>query len=214
MMRRRVEPEILDRLPADDPRAIRSRRDLRRINFLMGNERWILRQLRRFAPQLAEGGLTEIGAGEGALAGRILREYPEASIECIDLAARPAGLDPRIRWRREDATSAKPGASGVLAANLFLHHFEPEALAALGRLCGAFRVLVFSEPLRSGLALAQGGLLCPFVGPVTRHDMLVSIRAGFAPGELPELLGLASDTWEIRGQCTWRGALRMLAWRV
>jgi hypothetical protein len=40
-MLRQVLPEILDHLPADDPEAIGSRRDLRRINFLMGNKRWI-----------------------------------------------------------------------------------------------------------------------------------------------------------------------------
>ena len=33
---RRVEPEMLDTLPADDPRAVRSRSDLRRVNRIMG----------------------------------------------------------------------------------------------------------------------------------------------------------------------------------
>lgn len=32
-----VEPELLDALPADDPQAIGSRADLRRLNFLMGH---------------------------------------------------------------------------------------------------------------------------------------------------------------------------------
>ena len=36
-MARRVDPEWLDELPAHDPRAQRSRRDLVRINALMGN---------------------------------------------------------------------------------------------------------------------------------------------------------------------------------
>ena len=44
-MLRQVLPELLDHLQADDPEAIRSRRDLRVINFLMGNERWILSSL-------------------------------------------------------------------------------------------------------------------------------------------------------------------------
>ena len=34
---RRLEPELLDQLPADDPRAMRSRRDLTRINGFMAN---------------------------------------------------------------------------------------------------------------------------------------------------------------------------------
>ena len=38
ILARRVEDETLDHLPEDDPRAIRSRRDLRRINRIMGND--------------------------------------------------------------------------------------------------------------------------------------------------------------------------------
>ncbi len=37
ILMRRVEAETLDHLREDDPRAIRSRRDLRRINRIMGN---------------------------------------------------------------------------------------------------------------------------------------------------------------------------------
>ena len=51
MLKRTVIPELLDHLPADDPHAMRSRRDLRRINFLMGNERWIRRTLTRDFPK-------------------------------------------------------------------------------------------------------------------------------------------------------------------
>src|SRR3954469_16731047 len=39
MMLRRVEPETLDHLPETDPQAVRSRRDLRRVNRVMGNLR-------------------------------------------------------------------------------------------------------------------------------------------------------------------------------
>ena len=41
MKPRVVIPELLDHLPADEPEALRSRRDLRRVNWLMGNERWL-----------------------------------------------------------------------------------------------------------------------------------------------------------------------------
>ena len=36
-MKRIVQPELLDALPPDDPRAVRSRRDLRRVNAWMRN---------------------------------------------------------------------------------------------------------------------------------------------------------------------------------
>ena len=76
----------------------------------------------------------------------------------------------------------------------------------------SFGVLCFSEPWRSRLALAEGYAMCPVVNRVTRHDMLVSIRAGFVPGELAELLGLGSG-WVVREDVSLLGACRLLAWR-
>jgi hypothetical protein len=213
-MRRRVEPEILDHLPADDLSAIRSRKDLRAINFLMGNERWILRSVNRFAAEARHGGITEFGAGEGRLAEGMRKLLGNAEIECRDLAPRPDGLDGRIAWHREDVLVHPPQHRGVLVASLFLHHFEGESLRTLGRWCGQFRVVCFAEPLRSAGALVQGGVLLPFVNSVTRHDMPVSIRAGFKPGELPDLLGLNPREWHIEERSTWRGGLRVLGWRV
>ena len=46
-MPRVLAPEILDHLPVDHPAARRSRRDLRLANALMGNHRWLGRELRR-----------------------------------------------------------------------------------------------------------------------------------------------------------------------
>ncbi|MEO1844804.1 MAG: hypothetical protein ABGZ37_11065, partial [Akkermansiaceae bacterium] len=57
-----VQPELLDELPFDDPDALRSRRDLRFINGVMGNFRWMRRRL----AGRAEGRVIELGAGDGA----------------------------------------------------------------------------------------------------------------------------------------------------
>jgi hypothetical protein len=46
---RRVESELLDQLPANDPRAIRSRRDLTRVNAWMRNAACVASALRRYA---------------------------------------------------------------------------------------------------------------------------------------------------------------------
>ena len=48
---RSLVPEILDGLAADDPRALASRRDLRRINALMFQARIMASLLRKFAPK-------------------------------------------------------------------------------------------------------------------------------------------------------------------
>jgi len=201
-------PEILDELSAEDPRAVAARRDLRRINALMGNERWILRRVRE-APE-ARAGIVELGSGGGELLARLARFGPATG---IDLAPRPALLDEGIGWFRGDVferLDAETG--GVLVANLFLHHFSVEELRRLGALASGFRRLVVVEPWRARRALVLGRGMTPFVHPVTRHDMIASIRAGFVPGELGEALGLGPG-WRISERCSWRGGLRVLASR-
>src|SRR6201999_2448689 len=63
---RRVDPEWLDELPADDPRAVRSRRDLRLVNRIMGHAAIVRRAFRQYlnaqTPTIAE-----LGAGDGTL---------------------------------------------------------------------------------------------------------------------------------------------------
>jgi hypothetical protein len=213
MKTRLVEPELLDHLPHDDPAARRSRRDLRRINFLMGNERWILRALERF-PNASASRVCELGAGDGGLAGKIRRRFPDSRVTACDLAPRPAGLDPAIDWRSGDIFQEAPPPGGVLVANLFLHHFEGDELKCLGKLCDSYEVLIFNEPDRSHIAAFLGMLLHPFVNRVTRHDMQVSIRAGFRGGEMTKLLGLDPARWRIEETSPWRGARRVLAWRA
>ncbi len=213
MSQRVVIPELLDHLPADDPDALRSRRDLRRINFLMGNERWVLGAVRGL-PEVAEKGIVEIGAGDGDLCNQLAKLFPLASVAAYDLAPRPERLDPRVVWHRGDVFEMPaPGQGGVLVANLFLHHFEAAALTALGRWLGDFRALVINEPDRSRLPHFLGGLLHPWINRVTRHDMHVSIDAGFAAGEIARCLGLDESQWKIRETSTWRGARRMVAFR-
>lgn len=208
-----VKPEILDHLAADDPEAIRSRLDLRRINFLMGNERWVCRTIRNFKKATSRG-VVELGAGEGILSSKLARIFPCARVTACDLAPRPAGLDARVLWRQGDALSGEaPLAGGVLVANLFLHHFEVESLRKLGRICEKFEVVIFNEPARATLPHLLGGLMWPLINRVTRHDMHVSIRAGFSAGELPTLLGMDRGKWRFRETSTWRGAIRVLGWR-
>lgn len=50
---RKLTPELLDHLPHDDPSALRSRRDLLRINLFMGNESKLKNQIHRSVPELA-----------------------------------------------------------------------------------------------------------------------------------------------------------------
>lgn len=180
----------------------------------MGNERWILKAARRFS-EAANKGIAELGAGDGLLSAKLAKEFPQARVTAFDLAPRPAGLDVRVNWEQGDLFQT-PGDlhGGILVANLFLHHFEGAALEQLGRICEGFEVVISSEPSRDSVSHLCGHVLDPFVNHVTRHDMHVSIDAGFLPGELPSLLGLNPERWQIEEDSTWRGAVRMLGCRI
>ena len=90
VMKRDVRPELLDSLPGDDPAAIRSRRDLRLINFLMGNERWIMRQRH-------DGGIIELGAGSGNLTQQLAGL---GKVTGLDFQEKPEELD--VPWLAGD----------------------------------------------------------------------------------------------------------------
>ncbi|QJE94967.1 class I SAM-dependent methyltransferase [Luteolibacter luteus] len=213
-MLRVVEPEIIDQLPPDHPDVIRSRRDLKVINFLMGNERWITRKIAEF-PSARNKGVLEIGAGEGTLLDRLAKKYPDIPLTACDLAPRPPGLQGQIKWDQRDvfeSLSSSPG--GILAANLFLHHFEYEELERFRPHMEKFDVICINEPYRTQQTLMDAKFMLPFVGRATKHDMIVSIKAGFLPGELPERLGLDSSRWKLSEETSWRGGLRVLACRA
>jgi hypothetical protein len=202
-MTRSVEPEWLDVLPADDPRAQRSRRDLRRVNALMANAGIVAGELRRAAlPPHAT--LAEIGAGDGAFAVRLARALPPAAGSTpFALLDRQSIVEPATvatlaarGWAalaiRDDVFAWLSGAGAsrdAIVANLFLHHFDTAELARLLALIAArTRCFVACEPRRSGVALA-GSRLLGLVGcnDVTRHDAVASVRAGFRDGEIAAL---------------------------
>ena len=73
-----VEAEWLDELPHADPRALRSRRDLVRINALMGNARIVAAELARTATLRS---IAEIGAGDGSFMREVLRTLGARDVE-------------------------------------------------------------------------------------------------------------------------------------
>ncbi len=215
-------PELLDGLHPDDPEARRSRRDLRVINGLMGNFRWIEKGIvealgpsaffvdRRLAQPPLQ--IVEIGAGEGRLCRRLCARFADARMLGIDLAPPPEDLPAEIEWKQGDLFAALPGCrADVLVGVMILHHFPEEQLRQFGDLLRNFSVICFCEPWRAVLPHVWSGLMWPWIGKVTRHDMPVSINAGFRPGELPALLELKN--WRVRESVDWRGSLRLLAWK-
>jgi SAM-dependent methyltransferase len=197
MTERIVEPEWLDELPAENPGALASRRDLRRLNWLMNHAGIIARVLRRFSPPKR---ILDLGAGDGAFTLRVATAARWRSVEVI-LVDRTAAVDTHVRegFRALDChVSAvqcdvldgldNAGAADCIITNLFLHHFDRTALprllahvAAHGKLC------IACEPCRSGFALLASRLV-GLVGcnAVTRHDAVASVRAGFRDREISQ----------------------------
>ena len=208
---RTIQSELLDGLPATDARAIRSRRDLKLINLLMGNFRWQRGAIRKHM-QAAELGVVEIGAGDGTLLNQLVNSFKRVPLAGLDLIGRPGSLHYDINWVTGDLTKSLGRLSGgVLIGNLILHHFHPADLEIIGRYCERFRVVAFSESLRSRKGHFWGLFLHPFVNDVTRHDLHRSVDAGFVPGELPLQLGLDSDDWDIAESSTILGGYRLIA---
>lgn len=185
---RSLEPEWLDELPPDNARAIRSRNDLRRINAIMGNARIIGRHLGT-ATRIAD-----LGGGDGSLMRGLAKKR---SLEIINVD-RIHGLD-------VFDFLARPGpALDAIVANLFLHHLTDHDLRRLFSLAAARAPLfVACEPRRSRLALGASRLV-GLIGAndVTRHDSVVSVRAGFTGQELSAAWPAASG-WTLLEKPAW-----------
>jgi hypothetical protein len=199
---RRVETEWLDVLPPGDPRAQRSRRELTRVNALMANAGIVAAELRAMGKVPRE--IADLGAGDGRFALRLARALgtPPAGArltlvdrqDVVDQASRK-GLE-ALGWRVESVQAdvaewlASPAAAREsMVANLFLHHFDDAPLARLLALIAQrTRRFVACEPRRSALAATGARLLGAIgCGEVTRHDAVLSVRAGFAGAELRDL---------------------------
>ncbi len=214
-MERCVRPEILDELDPSDPRAATSRRDLRRINRLVGHDRRIAAALLDSFPGAPPARLVDLGAGDGFLAARVAHRlsarWKYGTIVLVDRmrVVAPAALMEieRTGWRSEIVVadvmdwleSASPSGPGAVYVNFFLHHLEPPQLRRLFELVArSFAMLVACEPRRTGMVLGAGHLLGLMgCNEVTRHDAVVSIRAGFRSRELSGLWPAAGE-WRLR----------------
>jgi hypothetical protein len=199
LSKRCVEPEWLDTLPADDPRAARSRRDLARVNRIMGHAGILAAALRRHGASAAPA-LAELGGGDGTLLLRVTVRRPPRRVVLVD---RQPVVDERTRARYAERGIAlevqaadvfdwlrgESGRFDAIVANLFLHHFEDAALAELlSAAAGRAALFVACEPRRAPMPLA-GSRMLGLLGcnDVTRHDAFVSVRAGFRGRELSAL---------------------------
>jgi hypothetical protein len=211
-MERTVEPEWLDALPAGDPAAIGSRRDLRRLNACMGSARTLAGALRSLGTLPVQ--LIELGAGDGDLLLKVARRLgnswrgteatlvdtqrllsTETSHGFREADWKVAELKSDVfEWSRKTSARTRE----AIVSNLFLHHFNSgqleQLLSAIKQRCIFFAA---TEPRRFLLGLVFSRLV-GFIGcnAVTRHDAPASVRAGFAGRELSAIWGNDGD-WQL-----------------
>jgi hypothetical protein len=194
-----LTPEILDFLEPTDARAVCSRRDLMRINVAMRQSAIMADAL---AGLPAPRRLADLGGGDGrfllGVARRMARRWPGVHAVIVDrhdivsheTRAGFAALGWHCDVVRGDIFEVLPRIQhDIVTANLFLHHLDE---AALTRLLAAIavhaRAFVACEPRRGHFALL-GARLVGMLGAndVTRHDAVVSVRAGFLGHDLSVL---------------------------
>ena len=200
-----VEPELLDALPPEDAAARRSRQDLSRLNSLMQHGRIVAQALTAACARCPPQRIVDLGAGDGSFMLGLARElaWRWQTVDVV-LVDRQKILQEATRWGfRELGWNCEPVqadafdwlthselcSSDCIVANLFLHHFAEPGLRRLLMLAAA-RVSSFvaCEPRRTPAVLTASRCL-GLIGcnRVTRHDAIVSVRAGFLDHELSRL---------------------------
>jgi hypothetical protein len=202
---RSVEPELLDQMAADDPRVVRARRDLKRLNAVILQTGIMVRLLAAHRGNGKPRTILDLGAGDGtfmlSVARRLAARWPGVTVTLLDqqsiVSPETRNAFTALGWRAETVAAdvfayleqIKSSGVDIITTNLFLHHFEPEALGRLLGLAGqSAQRLVACEPRRNKFALRASRLLWAIgCNEVSLHDAIVSVRAGFAGQELSAL---------------------------
>jgi hypothetical protein len=202
-MKRIVEPELLDTLPPGDPQAVRSRRDLRRLNTWMRNHAIMVRALQTAVNGQTLKQIVELGAGDGDFLLRVAQKtssrWPNVNVTLLDrqkvVTPQTLAAFASLGWRAEAVVADVfdwpqiPAPAEIVVANEILHHFDDARLAGLLRvIAGRTRLFIAIEPRRASWPLFCSRLLWAIgCNSVTRHDATVSVRAGFVREELSAL---------------------------
>ena len=191
LSRRATEPELLDEgVPEEE--ALKSLRDLRRVNRWLGGRRALARALRPFLTPGAR--LLDVGCGSADLpawlAGRSPRPRLVVGLDRKWLHVRQAPAVVQRVVADVKALPFPPLSFDVVTASLFLHHFDgdevPEVLRGLFAL--ARGALVVNDLHRAPVPWLFARAVFPFTfeSAVSVSDGLLSIRRAFRPSELRE----------------------------
>jgi len=206
-------PELLDTLAPSDPRACRSRRDLRRIHRVMRSVSILKHAIMRLQLAAPPRRILELGAGDGSLTLRLAQamqpRWPNVSLTLLDRhnlvsAVTRAGYE-ALEWNvtvlREDVLEwvdeSHPTQFDLCVTSLFLHHLDSEVIALVMRAVASnARAFVACEPRRNLFARVGSGLVGVLgANRVTREDAVASVSAGFTERELTALWPHIDAAW-------------------
>ena len=201
-------------MPPDDPRAVHSRHDLRRLNRIMGHSSVLAAALTnhlRTPPRR----LADIGAGDGTLMLQLAAQthqcWPYVHVTLVDqqttASAETKAQFAQYGWEAEiicadifDWLNQIEQPLDAIIANLFLHHFGSRQLAVLMHKASEHsHCFVACEPSRDWFALAASSCVGVIgCNAVTRHDARLSVKSGFAGNELSDLW--LRNGWKLQEQ--------------
>jgi SAM-dependent methyltransferase len=212
---RRLEPELLDQLPADDPLAVGARRDLKRVNAWMRNAHCIASLLRARAGARQPRTILDLGSGDGALmlevARRLAPHWRDVRVILLDqqniVSQATRESFAALQWHAEPVSAdifdylprAPSGSIDAVTANLFLHHLTDQQLVRLFEKAAELAWLVVAcEPRRAKFVIEMSRKLWAIgCNEVTVHDAIASARAGFVGHELSALWP-KQGRWELQ----------------
>ncbi len=180
---------------------MRSRADLRRLNWWMRNERHVLAAIRSLTQVPTT--ILEAGSGDGTFLLKIARRLnwkhrvrlimldmqPVISQETL-YAFREIGWETEVCAQRiQDWLEERSEGLDLVLGNLFWHHLSDQELRdCFGRIAQVSRAFIACEPRRWRPAQISTRLLWAIgCSAVTLHDARVSVDAGFSGQELTAL---------------------------
>jgi hypothetical protein len=205
MRERCVEPEILDQLPADDPRAVRARRDLKRANALMMHHIIMARTLRKYVAAAKPRVLVDLGSGDGTFMLRVAQRLaPRWSHIRVVLVDQTGNVSPETQaefaalgWQvemvrasvAEFCSQMRSDRVDAITANLFLHHLSDESLRELFSHAAPRTDLFVTCELQRTAFVREIGRMQWIIGAgeVACHDGVISARAAFREKEISAL---------------------------
>lgn len=209
---RKVESELLDQLPADDPRAVRARRDLMLVNVLMRNAVCMASILSRLCRTRRPRTIIDLGSGDGRHMLQVARllspRWRDVKLILQDrqdiVSSTTREHFAVLHWQVETVCAdvfdflARAPRVDAFTVNMFLHHFPDEQLARLlAAMAQRTSLAVACEPRRAKRVVQASRLMWMIgIGDTIIHDGIASANAGFKDKELSALWPRDGD-WEL-----------------